>query len=53
MLVPPDILDMISLIYFVRTLDMSQAKPGDVLKTVTYFDDELFPLKSGIKAKRK
>jgi len=43
--VPPDILDMISLIYYVRTLDMNQAKPGDVLKTVTYFDDEIFPFK--------
>jgi len=41
--VPPGILDMVSLLYYIRTLDMSQVKPGDVLKTVTYFDDELFP----------
>jgi hypothetical protein len=49
--VPPDILDMISLIYFVRTLDMNQAKPGDVLKTVTYFDDEIFPFEIRYKGK--
>lgn len=53
MQVPPDILDMISLIYFVRTLDMSQAKPGDVLKTVTYFDDELFPFEIRYKGKEE
>jgi|WetSurSiteA1Bulk_404760.scaffolds.fasta_scaffold00425_6 hypothetical protein len=41
--VPADILDMISLLYYVRILDMSLVKPGDVMKTVTYFDDELFP----------
>jgi hypothetical protein len=49
--VPPDILDMISLIYFIRILDMSQVKPGDVLKTVTYFDDELFPFEIRYKGK--
>lgn len=49
--VPPDILDMISLLYYVRILDLSQAKPGDVLKTVTYFDDELFPFEIRYKGK--
>ncbi len=49
--VPPDILDMVSLLYFIRTLDMSQVKSGDVLKTVTYFDDEIFPFEIRYKGK--
>jgi hypothetical protein len=40
--VPPDILDMVSLIYFIRRIKYSSLKPGDVIKTVTYFDDEIF-----------
>lgn len=51
--VPPDILDMISLLYYVRILDMSLVKPGDVLKTVTYFDDELFPFEIRYKGKEE
>jgi len=49
--VPPGILDMVSLLYFIRTLDMSAVKSGDVLKTVTYFDDELFPFEIRYKGK--
>lgn len=49
--VPPDILDMVSLLYFIRSLDMNQAKPGEVLKTITYFDDELFPFQIRYKGK--
>jgi hypothetical protein len=41
--VPADILDMISLIYYLRSINLNQLKYGDVIKTVTYFDDELFP----------
>lgn len=41
--VPPDILDMVSLIYYIRSINLYQLKPGDVLSTITYFDDELFP----------
>jgi hypothetical protein len=41
--VPPDILDMVSLLYFIRTLDWDYIKPGDVIKTITYFDDEIYP----------
>jgi hypothetical protein len=41
--VPSDILDMISLLYYIRSIDLSQMKNGTVLKTNTYFDDEIFP----------
>jgi hypothetical protein len=49
--VPPDILDMVSLIYYIRSLNLNQLKPGDVLKTLTYFDDELFPFDIRYKGK--
>ncbi|HJZ38970.1 MAG TPA: DUF3108 domain-containing protein [Bacteroidales bacterium] len=49
--IPPEILDMVSLIYFIRALDYSTIMPGDVLKTVTYFDDELFPFEIRYKGK--
>jgi hypothetical protein len=51
--VPPEILDMVSLIYFIRTLDLSKMKSGDVLKTITYFDDELFPFDIRYKGKEE
>jgi hypothetical protein len=41
--VPENILDMVSLLYFIRSINYSTLKPGDVIKTVTYFDDEIFP----------
>lgn len=40
---PEGILDMVSLLYFIRSLDFQNIKPGDMLKTMTLFDDELFP----------
>ena len=51
--VPPDILDMVSLLYFIRSIDYSQVKPGDVIKTVTYFDDEIFPFEIRYKGKEE
>ena len=36
-------MDMVSLLYYIRSLDYSSIKPGDVIKTVTYFDDEIYP----------
>jgi len=41
--VPSGILDMVSLLYYLRSLDLDQLKPGEVLKMMTLFDDELFP----------
>lgn len=40
---PKDILDMVSLLYYLRSLDLQSLKSGDVLRTMTLFDDELFP----------
>jgi hypothetical protein len=50
-LVPPDILDMVSLLYFIRSINYSTLKPGDVIKTVTFFDDEIFPFDIRYKGK--
>ena len=49
--VPSEILDMVSLIYFIRSIDYDNIKPGDVIKTVTYFDDEIFPFDIRYKGK--
>ncbi len=49
--VPPDILDMVSLLYFIRSVNYNRMKPGDVIKTVTYFDDEIFPFEIRYKGK--
>jgi hypothetical protein len=51
--VPPDILDMVSLLYYIRTLEINALKSGDVIKTVTYFDDELFPFEIRYKGKEE
>ncbi len=52
-IVPPDILDMVSLIYFIRKLDYTYLKPGDVIKSVTLFDDEIFPFDIRYKGKEQ
>jgi hypothetical protein len=52
-IVPPDILDMVSLLYYVRGLDLRKLKPGDVLPTMTFFDDELFPFDIRYKGKEE
>jgi Protein of unknown function (DUF3108) len=49
--VPPDILDMVSLLYFIRSVNYETMKAGDVIKTVTYFDDEIFPFEIRYKGK--
>lgn len=41
--VPAGVIDMVSLLYYIRSLDYSSIKPGDVIRTVTFFDEELFP----------
>ncbi|MCH2215870.1 MAG: DUF3108 domain-containing protein [Flavobacteriales bacterium] len=42
--IPPLSQDMLSSFYFARTLDFSQAKPGDVYTIPTFVDDEQYPL---------
>lgn len=41
--IPQNTLDMMSLLYYIRSIDIFNMKKGDVLRTVTFFDDELFP----------
>lgn len=41
--IPEGIMDMVSVLYYLRGLDFRYIKPGDMLKTMTLFDDELFP----------
>lgn len=41
--VPPYILDMVTALYFVRSLDYKNLHPGDSLKIITFFDNEIFP----------
>jgi hypothetical protein len=51
--VPPIIFDMVSLLYYIRSLDLNHIKPGDVLNTVTFFDEELFPFDIRYKGKEE
>jgi hypothetical protein len=51
--VPPDILDMVSLLYFIRSLNWSYIKPGDIIKTITYFDDEIYPFEIRYKGREE
>lgn len=41
--IPQNTLDMMSLLYYIRSIDLQNMKKGDVLRTVTFFDEELFP----------
>lgn len=41
--VPPDILDMVSSLYYLRRMDMDTLKKGEVVEIVTFFGDEIFP----------
>jgi len=50
---PDEILDMVSLLYFIRSLNYTRIKPGDVIKTVTYFDDEIYPFDIRYKGKEE
>jgi len=41
--VPENILDMISVFFYIRRVDYTNAKVGDIISVNTYFCDELFP----------
>src|SRR6185503_2832292 len=43
--VPPGIQDMVSAFYTARSLDLSNAKPGDLFSLTCFVDKELWPLK--------
>jgi len=49
--VPPGIYDMVSVLYYVRSLDLTNLNPGDVLNTITFFDEELLPFDIRYKGK--
>ncbi|MBN2482434.1 MAG: DUF3108 domain-containing protein [Bacteroidales bacterium] len=51
--IPEGILDMVSVIYYLRGLDYRYIQPGDMLKTMTLFDDELFPFDIRYKGKEE
>ncbi len=40
---PEDIMDMMCVFYYIRRMDLSQAKDGDLFKINTFFSDKLFP----------
>jgi hypothetical protein len=35
--------DMVSVFFFIRNIDYSRLKDGDIIKITTFFDDEIFP----------
>jgi hypothetical protein len=41
--VPPNVLDMVSTLYYLRRIDYNRLQPGDVIDVETYFSDEIFP----------
>jgi hypothetical protein len=41
--VPPEILDMVTALYFIRSLDYQELNPGDTINLVTFFDNDIFP----------
>ena len=50
---PAGILDMVSVLYYIRALDYQNIKPGDMINTMTIFDDELFPFDIRYKGKEE
>jgi hypothetical protein len=47
----PGILDILSSLYYLRSLDPTSFKPGDVIHVVTFWDDEIFPFDLRYKGK--
>ena len=41
--VPEKLLDMVSAFFYIRRIDFTNIKPGDIISINTYFGDELFP----------
>lgn len=51
MSVPAGILDMVSVLFYLRSLDLQNLLPGDVLHPVTFFNEALFPFDIRYKGK--
>ncbi len=43
--VPANILDMVSTLYYIRSIDLNQLEKGDAIEVITFFGDEIFPFK--------
>jgi hypothetical protein len=43
--IQPNMQDMLSAFYYARTMDLSNAKPGDIYTLNCFMDKEIFPLK--------
>jgi hypothetical protein len=41
--IPPMARDMVTVFYYIRNIDFSKMKDGDLIEIVTFFDDEIFP----------
>ncbi len=41
--VPPDIMDMVTVFYYLRNYDFSKLEYNEVIDITTWFDDEVFP----------
>lgn len=51
--VPKDIRDMVSVLYYIRSLDFDTIRVGDIIPINTFFDDELFPFDIRYRGKEK
>ena len=51
MSVPAGTLDMVSVLFYLRSLDLQNLLPGDVLHPVTFFNEALFPFDIRYKGK--
>jgi len=47
----PGILDILSSLYYLRSLDPSYFRPGDIIQVVTFWDDEIYPFHLRYKGK--
>src|SRR4030042_2531366 len=43
--VPANILDMVSTLYYIRSIDLEKLNKGDAIEVITFFSDEIFPFK--------
>ena len=41
--VPENTLDMLGSLFYIRRIDFSTFKPGDIVSVITWFDDRVFP----------
>lgn len=49
--IPPDILDVVSSLYYLRRMNLDTLVKGDVIPIITFFGDEIFPFPLRYKGK--